>query len=384
MSERSSVPCRFCAATTGSLVLDLGRQPASDLFPAGGDPLSDPVHPLQLWVCGRCALAQLVDDPTTPEEPRGVEPEAMRRQARDAVSRAAQAGLLDDAATVREFGSPHGGSWLGLLAEQGLREVAPGTPADVVVDCIGIMHEADQEDGLRRRTDAVAPGGVLLVEFHAFATIVEHRQWNALRHGHYAYYSVTALVGMLESVGFETTHGFWFELYGGTVMLAARRDREPGPRDRGSVDALLADDVRIGATDPDRAGELDAAAGRIAEEVRRHLIEARAAGRRVVGYGAASRAVPLLHRAGVDADLLPVIADAAEGKQGRRMPATAIPIVAPEDLLGHRPDEVVLFVSDLLEDVRAALPEVEASGARWVIVDPAVVVVEPARQEARA
>ena len=63
--------CRACRGQAGELVLDLGEQPACDYFPQAGDPGPDPVYPLQMWLCSACGLAQLVADPTVPEEPRG-------------------------------------------------------------------------------------------------------------------------------------------------------------------------------------------------------------------------------------------------------------------------------------------------------------------------
>ncbi len=168
----TEISCRFCAGEDGHVVLDLGEQPASDSFPAADDRYEDPAYPLRMWLCAACNLARLAEDPTTPEEPRALEPEAMVRQARDAVERVAAAGLLPAQATVQEFRSPHGGSWLGLLAERGLGEAPVGRPADVVLDCTGLRHDEDQAAGLRHRVEALAPGGVLLVEFHAFSTIV--------------------------------------------------------------------------------------------------------------------------------------------------------------------------------------------------------------------
>jgi Putative zinc binding domain len=70
-------------------VLDLGEQPACDYFPRCDDPGPDPVYPLQMWLCGSCGLAQLVADPTAPEEPKGAEPAALVAQAADAVARVA-------------------------------------------------------------------------------------------------------------------------------------------------------------------------------------------------------------------------------------------------------------------------------------------------------
>ena len=72
--------CRACHERTGHLVLDLGTQPACDYYPPRDDPGPDPVYPLQMWLCSSCGLAQLLTDPTVPEEPRGTEPAALVAQ----------------------------------------------------------------------------------------------------------------------------------------------------------------------------------------------------------------------------------------------------------------------------------------------------------------
>src|SRR5882724_4505020 len=123
-TEMSGHSCRACRGQDGNMVLDLGDQPACDYFPTCDDPGPDPVYPLQMWLCSRCGLAQLLVDPTVPEEPRGTEPAALVAQAADAVARVTSAGLLTPGARVVEYGSPHGGSWLGRLADQGLKPVS--------------------------------------------------------------------------------------------------------------------------------------------------------------------------------------------------------------------------------------------------------------------
>ena len=219
--------CRSCSGHSGDLVLDLGNQPACDHFPACQDPGPDPCYPLQMWLCSSCGLAQLVGEPTVAEEPRGTEPDALVVQAVDAVERLATAGWLSGRSRVAEFGSPHGGSWLGLLADRGLAPVVDGGPADLVIDSFGMMHDADQSTALADRVARVAPGGILLLQYHSLDTIIRLGQWNALRHGHFAYYSTSALVGMLEVQGFSARAAWRFDLYGGTVLLVA--SREPGP-----------------------------------------------------------------------------------------------------------------------------------------------------------
>jgi hypothetical protein len=319
-----------------------------------------------MWLCSTCGLAQLVGEPIAAEEPLGAEPEALVSQAADAVQRLEAWGWLSRRGRVAEFASPHGGSWLGLLAERGLSQIADDECADVVIDSFGMMHDPDQAAALAERTARVAPGGVLLLQYHSLETIVRLGQWNALRHGHFAYYSTSALAGMLKANGFTPRTAWQFELYGGTILLAACREPDEGfPADR-SVTALLSEDTRQGVRDPLVVGRLRDQAQAHARGLRDWLVARNREGRSVLGYGAASRAVALLCAAEVDRRLLPGVADTSPAKHGLRMPGTNIPIVSPEMLMRRGPHDVLLFVPDLLTEVRMTYPEVESSGGRWV------------------
>src|SRR5262245_2546760 len=361
--------CRACRGSDGYLVLDLGEQPACDYFPRRDDPGPDPVYPLQMWLCSSCGLAQLLADPTVPEEPRGTEPAALVAQAADAVAKVAAAGLLPDDGVVTEYGSPHGGSWLDLLTARGLVPSGPGGPADVIVDCFGMMHAADQRAALAERAARLAPGGVLLLQYHALSTILASGQWNALRHGHFAYYSTTALTAMLAAAGFSPQTAWQFDLYGGTVLLAASRDLDGPGEPEDVIGSLLADDARAGVRDPAIFARLQREVQAHATALHEWLAAERSAGTTVLGYGAASRAVALLRQAQVDRRLLPAVIDASPAKQGLRMPGTDIPVAAPAELAAGRPGAVLLFVPDLLAEVRDAFPEVETAGGRWVDVE---------------
>ena len=153
-----------------------------------------------------------------------------------------------------EFPSPHGGTWLDGLAGHGFAAVPLGGRADVVVDaCFGVMHEADQQAALRTRVDAVAPDGTLVLMFHSLAAIMDGGQWNALRLGHYAYYSTPGMVGMLAELGMTVTSAHRFPLYGGTVVLDGLARRRAPPR---ALAELLAAERATGVTDADAVGAL--------------------------------------------------------------------------------------------------------------------------------
>ncbi len=278
-----------------------------------------------------------------------------------AIERVAAAGWLRGE-TVCEFGSPHGGTWIPLTDRSRVRLHAPSR-ADVVLDCFGIMHEPNQRDAFAQRARGDRrPSGVLLLQYHSIATIVEQGQWNALRHGHFAYYSLTSLMRLLGAVGMRVAAAWEFDLYGGTVLVAAvhgqgraRRVGATHPRQRGagwaSPIAWLWAVFSVGQTNTH-------------DSMRSWLEEEASAGRKVFAYGAASRAVALFSRAGIDTKLLMAVADASPSKQGRRMPGTDIPIISPEELLAAKPDRVLLTLPDLLPEVSAQFPELKG---RWQV-----------------
>lgn len=357
--------CRSCAGCRGSIVLDLGDQPACDYFPPAGDPGPDPAYRLQMWLCAQCGLAQLVDDPTDPEEPRGVEPAALVKQSMDAVERVAAAGWLQPGTKVAEYGSPHGGSWLQMITDRGLRTARADETADVVIDCFGLMHWRDQAAAIAQRAQRVAENGVLLIQYHELRAIIRQGQWNMLRLGHYAYYSMTTLVEMLSRVGFRPRTAWQFDLYGGTVLLAATRDGSPDS----TVSAILRDEATAGIGKPGYVGRLASSAESSAEGLKNWLVSQHDKGHTVLGYGAASRAVAMLAMADVDSAELAGIADASPAKWGRRMPGTNVPIISPAELVRARPDRVLLLLPDLHDEVRVQLPEIEHNGARWVNIE---------------
>lgn len=344
--------CRGCTGSQLHTVLDLGRVPAADHFPLAETPVSahESTHPLSMVLCSGCGLAQLADDDTDTEEPRGVEPLALRLQAADAVNRLTEAGWLRGA-TIREFGSPHGGSWLPLLPNH-----TPAPTADIVLDSFGIMHDADQREAFRIRCAATAPGGVLLLQFHSLLTIVQQGQWNALRHGHFGYYSLTALRRLLADVGMSVVATWEFDLYGGTVLVAAVHG-EAAPD--AATSAILDRERRFGITEPSVVAQLDRGARAQSAALRRWLESTE---NPVYAYGASSRAVALFCLAGLDRGLLAGVADASTAKHGRRMPGTDIPIIAPETLEAVAPDEILLTVPDILSEVSQRFPGLHG---RW-------------------
>jgi hypothetical protein len=368
--------CRWCASHQGVRVLDAGSQPPSDLHPHLSDPQPDPEYPLIMVMCLDCRLVQLESDPTTPEEPRGLEPSALVEQAEAAVNDAEAHGYLGPGMRVLEYPSPHGGSWVAQLGRRSLIEVAQG-PADLLVDIFGMMHDADQRAALARRISQMSADAILLMQFHTVAAIVRSGFWNALRHGHFAYYSTPVLVRMAAELGLTAVTAWEYPLYGGTIVLALAKTGSRWGDQGESVSSLVDREIAEGVLEPTAVASLNASLASSAAGLASYVADANSRFETLAGYSAASRASALMRCAHISSQDLVAVADAAQGLHGRTMPGSRIPIVSPRDLVAKRPDKVLLFVPDLLNEVRLALPEIELNGGRWVVLDPMPREIDP-------
>jgi hypothetical protein len=356
--------CRGCGGTTLEPVLDFGPVPAPEYFPPIHEPLTaaETRHRLAIELCGGCGLVQLADDDTGGREIPGLEPQALRDQAEIAVKQVAAAGWLRGD-TVIEFESPHSGSWLPLVTEYGMAPAdhRTGADADVVLDCFGVMHEPDQGASFARRAAATRPGGVLLLQYQPILTILEQKQWNALRHGHFAYYSLTSLSALLGAVGMSIATLWEYDLYGGTTLVAAVHGQVDGDD---AVARVLAREKRAGVTTVAGLHTLQDVADRDVTDLLTWLEGEVDAGHSVYAYAAASKAVSLFSRAAITTELVTAVADGSPAKQGRRMPGTDIPIISPDDLLTADPDRVLLTLADLLPEVETRYPSL---AGRWQV-----------------
>ena len=98
---------------------------------------------------------------------------------------------------------------------------------------------------------------ILLMQFHTVAAIVRSGFWNALRHGHFAYYSTPVLVRMAAELGLTAVSAWEYPLYGGTILLALAKEGSRWGDPAENVTSLVDREIAEGVLEPTAVASLN-------------------------------------------------------------------------------------------------------------------------------
>jgi hypothetical protein len=108
------------------------------------------------------------------------------------------------------------------------------------------------------------------------------------------------------------------------------------------------------------------------------LIEKKAKGQKVIGYGAAAKGNTLINYAGVKGeDLIQFVVDAAPSKQGKFLPGSHIPVYDQQKIKEVRPDYVIIFPWNLKEEIMNQLSYIQEWGGKFVVFVPTTQIYGP-------
>ncbi|OHC29577.1 MAG: SAM-dependent methyltransferase [Pseudomonadales bacterium RIFCSPLOWO2_12_59_9] len=246
---------------------------------------------------------------------------------------------------------------------------AEGWSADLMAANNVLAHVPDINDFLQGFATLLKPSGVATFEFPHLLRLMAEQQFDTLYHEHYSYLSLTAVQALCTRNGLEIFDVEELPTHGGSLRVYMQR--AAGVRaTSATVAELLAREEGAGVKTAGFYSTLAPAAVRIKHELLRFLLQAKAEGKRVVGYGAAAKGNTLLNYAGVKPDLLAWVADANPHKQGKFLPGSRIPVVAPERIVADKPDYVLVLPWNLLTEVTLQQAQVREWGGQFVVAVP--------------
>ena len=252
-----------------------------------------------------------------------------------------------------------------------LAEEQLAAKADLIVGNNVLAHVPDIKDFTAGLKAALKPGGVVSLEFPHLLRLIEQGQFDTIYHEHFSYLSLAITKRILEGQGLKVFEVEQIPTHGGSLrMFAAHADDFTKQRSN-TVDEVLAQEERAGLRGREVYAGFQLKIDRIRDDFLKFLVDQRSAGKTVVGYGAAAKGNTLLNYSGVKgSELIRFVADLSLHKQGRFLPGSHIPVVAPEQIDAERPDFILIFPWNLSEEIMGQLGHARSWGARFVTAIP--------------
>jgi SAM-dependent methyltransferase len=254
--------------------------------------------------------------------------------------------------------------------------VAEGKQADLLIGNNVLAQVPDLNDFVAGLAIVLAPGGVLTLEFPHLLRLVEENQFDTIYHEHFSYFSFTTVVAILAAHGLTVFDVDEIPTHGGSLCVYAHRAEDKTHTLTPNVQRLLTREGDAGVTTLAYYASFTEQVKETKRKLLTFLIEAKRAGKSIVGYGAPGKGNTLLNYCGIREDMLDYTVDRSPHKQGKFLPGTHIPIYSPDTIAQTKPDYVLILPWNLKREIMEQMSYIREWGGRFVVPIPEVQLCE--------
>ncbi len=275
---------------------------------------------------------------------------------------------------ARQKGIPSKVAFFGTATAKLLRE--EGIVPDLLLGNNVLAHVPDLNDFVAGMKIVLAPKGTITMEFPHVHKLMEFNQFDTIYHEHFSYFSLITIQQVFAHHGLHVFDVDEVPTHGGSLRIYARHADAGSKEVSPSVQSVLANEKKAGL---DSIAAYSAFAEQVRETKRallHFLIEAKRKGASVVGYGAAAKGNTLLNYCGIRNDFLDYVVDRSPHKQGRFLPGTHIPILAPERIQETKPDYLIILPWNIQNEVIEQMSHIRSWGGKFVVPIPQVRVID--------
>ncbi len=409
--EPARYRCRSCDAPLVHTFVDLGTSPLCQrhVTPAKFDH-AEPTWPLHVYVCDRCWLVQLpayvnredvfdaeyayfssYSDSWLAHCSRYVDQmtdQLKLNAGSKVVELASNDGYLlqffvkkgipvlgieptaNTAEAAKKKGVP---SLVKFFGRQTAREVAAEAKADLILGNNVLAHVPDINDFVDGIAILLKENGTVTIEFPHLVELMKHNQFDTIYHEHFSYLGFGAVERVFARHGMTLFDVEQLPTHGGSIRIYAKHNADPRPISP-RVKAMKQLEAEFGL---ERLSTYATFAERVRETKRKllsFLIDAKRAGKRIVGYGAPGKGNTLLNYCGIRTDFLDYTVDRNPHKQGNFLPGSRIPIYSPEKIFEDKPDYVLILPWNLRNEISEQMKQIRSWGGKFVVPIPGVEV----------
>ncbi len=240
--------------------------------------------------------------------------------------------------------------------------------AKLIVCCNVLGHVHDLTDFVRAIKLLLAPGGTVVIEVPYVYDLHSKCAFDTIYVEHISYFSISSVVQLFNRHGMGVQSIEPQKVHGGTNRYVITHDNNSN---QVKWEVEKESHVKLNWTSFNEA----------LQQLRHNLVarlnEYKEKGLKVVGYGAAAKAAVMLNYCGIGTDLLPMIVDCTEYKQGLLMPGTFQLVVHPKNMLEYNPDVILILAWNHAAEIVNKEHDLVSAGKIFITPDLVQVLALP-------
>jgi hypothetical protein len=238
-----------------------------------------------------------------------------------------------------------------------------------------LAHVPDLNDFVGGMKILLADRGVITMEFPHLLQLMSLNQFDTIYHEHFSYLSFYTVEKVFAAHGIVLFDVDEIGTHGGSLRIYGRHDGDASKPVSERVGALRQREIDAGLTDLAAYRGFSEQVRETKRKLLEFLIQAKRAGKSIVGYGAPGKGNTLLNYCGIRQDFLDYTVDRNPYKQGKFTPGTRIPIYDPKRISETKPDYVLILPWNLKDEISQQMSFIREWGGRFVVPIPEVQII---------
>lgn len=377
--------CRVCDSTRLDLVIDLGEQPWCNNFLKKEEIGKEPFYPLRVLFCHDCHTSQL--DFTVKKEImfgnhtylsgttkslsehfRNIANEVDSKYFSEKQNKSVLDIGSNDGTQLKHF-QALGYEVLGVESSRTTARIAneAGVPTlnaffnQQTMESIGKQFDLFNASGvffhleeLHSVCEAIKHGlkkdGIFVVQFLYMKSIMDNLAFDQIYHEHLLYYTLQTIETLLNRHDLSMFDAYLASIHGGSVIgyITHKGRRQPSER----LLSMREEEEASGCNTIDAYREFDQRIKRMKQENLTYLASAKAAGKRVFGFGAPVKGNTMLNYFGVGPELIECLVEKNDLRRGLYSPGMHIPLLI-EDEITELPDIYYVLAWNFKKEILA-------------------------------
>ena len=243
---------------------------------------------------------------------------------------------------------------------------------DLVIGNNVLAQVPDLNDFVAGMKIALAPDGVITMEFPHLMRLMEENQFDTIYHEHFSYLSLLSTEKIFSAHGLTLYDVERLPTHGGSLRIYARHDEDESKRITDRLIDLRKEEEQAGFARLDHYLSFGEQVRETKRKLLEFLIQAKREDKTIAGYGAPGKGNTLLNYCGIRTDFIDYTVDRNPYKQGKFLPGTHIPIFAPEKIGETQPDYVLILPWNFKDEIMDQMSGIRDWGGRFVVPIPEV------------